>query len=174
MAELTNNPYAAPTAEVGDIYDYSGGTQPAKVFATSGRIGRMRWIVWNFIVSMVCIVLAGVLGGVAGATASDTNVGMLGNIAMIPYWVFLLASSIQRSHDMDWSGWTAIIAFIPLVGLIWLFKAGTDGPNRFGPPPEPNGMFVKIVFWGLVVLMVLGIVGGAYMAYTGYGGMGKS
>ena len=121
MAELANNPYAAPTAEVADIYSSEGG--------------------------------------------------VLGYIAMFPYWVFLLVSSIQRSHDMDWTGWTAIIAFVPLVGLIWMFKAGTEGPNRFGPPPPPNGAFIKFVFWALIVLSVLGIVGAGVAAYMGYAGM---
>ena len=46
---------------------------------------------------------------------------------------------IQRSHDMDLSGWWSLAAFIPFVGLVWVFKGGTRGANRWGAPPPPNG-----------------------------------
>jgi uncharacterized membrane protein YhaH (DUF805 family) len=51
-----------------------------------------------------------------------------------------LAVSIKRWHDRDHSGWWVLIALVPVVGWAWMlvangFLAGTDGPNRYGPPP---------------------------------------
>ena len=63
-------------------------------------------------------------------------------------WVNLLiawpaiAISVKRWHDRDKSGWWVLIAFVPLIGQLWLlvvngFLRGTRGPNRFGEePPE--------------------------------------
>ena len=41
---------------------------------------------------------------------------------------------IKRRHDRDKSGWWMPILFVPIIGAIWLFLAGTPGPNRFGGP----------------------------------------
>jgi uncharacterized membrane protein YhaH (DUF805 family) len=41
---------------------------------------------------------------------------------------------IKRWHDRDKSGWWMPILFVPIIGAIWLFLAGTPGPNRFGGP----------------------------------------
>jgi hypothetical protein len=43
-------------------------------------------------------------------------------------------SDIKRRHDRDKSGWWMAILFVPIIGAIWLFPAGTPGPNRFGGP----------------------------------------
>lgn len=46
---------------------------------------------------------------------------------------------IKRLHDINASGWWCILALIPYVGVLFIiylmFKKGTPGPNRFGPPP---------------------------------------
>ena len=59
---------------------------------------------------------------------------------------------------MDLSGWWSIAAIVPLVGLLWVLKGGTRGVNRWGAPPPPNGLAVKIFGWFLPVIVVLGIV----------------
>ena len=59
-------------------------------------------------------------------------------IGLLLYFVGSTLLLIQRSHDMNLSGWWSIAAFIPLVGLFWLFNGGTPGVNRWGAPPPPN------------------------------------
>jgi uncharacterized membrane protein YhaH (DUF805 family) len=47
-----------------------------------------------------------------------------------------LSLTVRRLHDQDKSGFWYFIAFVPLIGGIWLFVLtlleGTPGPNRFG------------------------------------------
>lgn len=59
--------------------------------------------------------------------------------------VFLpgLAVTVRRLHDVGKSGWFFFIAFIPLVGAIWLLVLfctdGEEGENKWGPNPKnPN------------------------------------
>jgi len=72
-------------------------------------------------------------------------------------WLLSMATScilcIKRSHDRDKSGWFVLVAFIPIVGALWLlvelgFLQGTPGPNRFGPDPlsatpDAHGMMAE-------------------------------
>jgi len=51
-------------------------------------------------------------------------------------WIYCAATA-RRLHDMDRSGWLAVLALIPAVGLgaltvVLLASRGTDGPNRHG------------------------------------------
>jgi uncharacterized membrane protein YhaH (DUF805 family) len=48
-----------------------------------------------------------------------------------------LAVSAKRWHDLDKSGWWALVQFIPVIGWVWILVVnglmrGTVGPNRFG------------------------------------------
>jgi len=111
-----------------------------------------------------------VLGAVAGVMGKGSMAGWVGVAAAVPYFIFMALLTIQRSHDMDWSGWTAILAFIPLVGLIWLINSGTAGGNRFGAPPPPNGLLVKIGGLIFPILFLIGVLAAialpAYQDYT--------
>ena len=47
--------------------------------------------------------------------------------------------AIRRLHDLNASGWYVLLTFAPFGQLLilWLmFKKGTEGPNKYGPPPE--------------------------------------
>ena len=54
-----------------------------------------------------------------------------------------IAVTIRRLHDTDRSGWTLLLALIPLVGaivlLVFYCTEGTPGPNRFGADPKADG-----------------------------------
>ena len=104
------------------------------------------------------MIASGVLGGLAGATRSGTLAGIVGVVMLVLYIAAEVVLLIQRSHDMDLAGWWSIAAFIPLVGLFWLFKAGTPGVNRWGAPPPPNSPGLRTVTIVLVVLIAVGIV----------------
>ena len=169
MSEAVN-PYAAPKAAVADVYDNEAGVQPVKLFSARGRVGRLRYLAYSVVGYLVMLLAAIVLGAGAGVMGKGGAAGWIGVAAAIPYFIFMALLTIQRSHDMDWSGWTAILAFIPLVGLIWLINSGTAGGNRFGAPPPPNGLLVKIggrIFPLLVLIGVLAAIAlPAYQDYT--------
>ena len=45
----------------------------------------------------------------------------------------------RRLHDLNASGWWQLITFIPFGQLMmigFIFFKGTDGPNKYGDPPE--------------------------------------
>jgi uncharacterized membrane protein YhaH (DUF805 family) len=163
------NPYAAPEATVRDVMEEEVMFQPVKIFSPQGRVGRLRFVAYGIAAYLLVMLVGGIGGFVGAATKSDIlgTVILWGGLAA--YFVYLILITIQRSHDMDWSGWTGIAAFIPFVGLIWLFKGGTPGVNRFGAPPPPNTLGVKILAWILPVIAIIGIVAAiAIPAYSGY------
>jgi uncharacterized membrane protein YhaH (DUF805 family) len=93
-------------------------------------------------------------------------------VGIVAFAFYLLGATlilIQRPHDMNLSGWWSIAAMIPLVGLLWMFKGGTPGANRWGPPPPPNGWGVRILALAVPAVMVIGIVAAiALPAYVDY------
>ena len=72
-------------------------------------------------------------------------------LGIIGFWSFV-AQCAKRLHDQDYRGWwligiltfavlslmTGVVGVVSLlfwgVFLFWMFRSGTDGPNRFGPP----------------------------------------
>ena len=169
MAELrTNNPYAPPTARVQDIQNDSQ-TQPIKLWSATGRIGRLRYIAWSIVGSFAIMPVAFVAGLLSAAAGSESVLYVLLGLAYVAYAVFLALLTIQRCHDMDWTGWASLLVLIPLVGLIFWFIAGTPGRNRFGAPPPPNPRGMAWVVAVPLVLFVLGIVAAiALPAYQQY------
>ena len=163
------NLYAAPEAAVRDVMEDEVTLQPVKVFSSKGRVGRLRYVAYT-VAAYLLVMLAGGIGGFVGAaTKSDIlgNVILWGGIAV--YLLFLILLTIQRSHDMDWTGWSAIAALIPFVGLMWWFKPGTQGVNRFGAQPPPNTLGVKILAWILPGIAIIGIIAAiALPAYSSY------
>jgi uncharacterized membrane protein YhaH (DUF805 family) len=167
MADM-HNPYAPPAATVADITpDMDGKFQPIKMFSAQGRIGRMRFYTYFFVANFIVQTVGSMIGlivGIIAAVAGASEMGMLitmyviVGLSMIPFMVYYVLIGIQRSHDLNLSGWTVLLTFIPFVMLYWLFAPGTDGPNRFGAPPPPNSTGVQVVFWIGIGLAVLGLV----------------
>jgi uncharacterized membrane protein YhaH (DUF805 family) len=164
------NPYAPPQAAVADVHDDLGGAiQPVRNWSTQGRIGRLRYLAHNTAAYAVFLIISFVIGFVFAAIGlrevSTLAIGAVG----IAYFVFIIFKLIQRSHDMGWSGWTVLLAIIPLVNLIWIFKAGTPGGNEYGAPPPPNTLGVKILGLLFPVIIGIGILAAiALPAYQGY------
>jgi|SRR5688572_21378266 len=167
---MSSNPYAAPKAAVSDI-DVAQEYQEIRMWSPSGRIGRLRYLAYSTGASIV----AGLTAGAATSVLGETGAGVVVIVAYIVAVVFCVISTIKRSHDMDWSGWTALLTIIPLVGLIWLFKPGSERTNSYGAPPPPNTTAVKILGLLLPIIALIGIVAAiaipAYADYTNRAGM---
>ena len=161
---MSSNRYAAPRAAVSD-FEGTEEYQEIRMWSASGRVGRLRYLAYTTGASLLAGCAAAVLGGALG------GLGMI--VALLCYVaavVFSVMIAIQRSHDMDWSGWTVLLALIPFVGLIWIFKSGSAGVNAYGAPPPPNTTGVKILGLLLPILFVVGILAAialpAYAEYT--------
>ena len=166
----TMNPYSPPQATVADIGEYGDEAfQPVHIFAWRGRIGRLRFLAYSTLMYLIAFVLAAATGAIAAATHASSPDTLVGVVVYPVSFALLMMVSIQRSHDMDQSGWGALMVFIPILSLIFVFKSGSSGANRFGPPPVPNSLGVKIVAWLFPAMAILGIVAAiALPAYSNY------
>lgn len=156
------NPYETPKAALAES---AGETQPVRLFAVSGRIGRARYIAYGIGLYILISLIGGILGAVLGSA---------GVVAIVLMWVVMLVFSfmltIQRCHDFNTSSWLSILVLVPLVNLIFWFIPGTDGPNRFGPPTPPNNAWVIVGVCIVPLIAVIGILAAvsipAYQDYT--------
>lgn len=156
MDNATPARYAPPRAVVGDV---TTGVQPVRLWPPSGRIGRLRLFAYSMGIWLLSAMFSFALG--MATSLSDASPVYVQIVSGLVYIALLAVLLIQRSHDMDLSGWWALLTLIPLVGLYWAFKSGTPTVNRFGAPPPPNSTGVVVVAWigaGVVVLGIVGIV----------------
>ncbi|QEY61015.1 DUF805 domain-containing protein [Metapseudomonas lalkuanensis] len=171
------SPYAPPQAQVGEQLPEFG---ELKVFGTSGRIGRVRYLGWSMALMLAFLPIGGVILG--SYALSDALAGLLTIAACLALVVASVCIGVQRLHDMGWSGWLWLLNFVPVVGsvfaLLMLFMPGTDGPNRYGPPPPPNSRAVKVLAWLIILVPVIGIVAAisipAYQDYVMRAQMGDA
>jgi len=170
------NQYQAPSSNV----EQSSSTAYSNVrlFAVSGRIGRIRYLAYTFGISialMVVVMLGAFLSSLMNDGSGDMMAGggMLMMVLMVlAYGFFFVLSimlTIQRSHDFNSSGWLSLVYFIPLVSLIFLFIPGTDGENQYGLKTPPNGGATIVVIVMFLLIPIIGILAAiAVPAYQGY------
>jgi len=136
------------------------------MWSASGRLGRLRYLAY----ATGAYLLAALVVGIFAAVVGDTPGAIVTVLVYVVMLVFTILVAIQRSHDMDWSGWTVLLTVIPFVAFIWIFKRGTEGTNQYGAPPPPNTLGVKILGLLLPILGMVGIAAAialpAYMEYT--------
>ena len=103
-----------------------------------GRINRAKF--WAGVGVMVAIsVVMNILDAIFGTYVGE-GFGLLGIIWMLISIYPGIALYAKRWHDRNKSGWWTLLAFIPIIGAIWLIVEcgalkGTEGPNQYGPDP---------------------------------------
>ena len=169
-----DSPYAPPQADVAErVPEYA----LLKPFSIEGRIGRLRFLAWSMVLSLVTIAVVGVFALIALALVStDSTAGLIvgGILAFVLCVVFLIATiliSVQRLHDVGWSGWLWLLNLVPFVGsffpLLLVVLPGAGVANRYGAPPPPNSTAVKVLssLWlVLIALMIVGAMAGGISA----------
>ncbi|MHA6232781.1 DUF805 domain-containing protein [Pseudomonas fluorescens group sp. PF-69] len=169
-----DSPYAPPQADVAErVPEYA----PLKPFGVEGRIGRLRFLAWSMVLSLVTIAVVSVFALIGLALVStDSTAGLIvgGILAFILCVVFLIATiliSVQRLHDVGWSGWLWLLNLVPFVGsffpLLLVVLPGAGVANRYGAPPPPNSTAVKVLssLWlVLIALMLIGAMAGGISA----------
>jgi uncharacterized membrane protein YhaH (DUF805 family) len=103
----------------------------------NGRARRSEY--WYYVLfNMLCIVAVVVVGTFLGTIGSIISV-----LAYLAILVPSIAVLVRRLHDVGKSGWFYFVAFIPLVGFIWLLVLlctdSTPGSNEYGPNPKGIG-----------------------------------
>ncbi|MBS1189551.1 MAG: rane protein [Rhodocyclaceae bacterium] len=160
-SEAQPNPFAPPQSQ---LEGSAGGTDAIfklNLFSAAGRIGRLRYLGYSMGFAFLIMLVAGFLSALVGSWL------MFLGWAAVLYMQVMLA--IKRSHDFNVTGWLAPLAFVPLLGLIFVFIPGTDGPNRFGNKPAPNGGAAMVAVLALVGIVVIGIAAAiAIPAYQQY------
>ena len=111
------------------------------IFTTEGRLNRLRYIKYvlalvagTFLFSLIIFLVIFFIFG------KDSIIGTLFQIAMS---IFAFAGhimlQIRRLHDLDKSGWFALLSCIPVInfcfGIYLLFVKGTEGDNQYGKDP---------------------------------------
>lgn len=157
------NPYRSPAAPLQDLHTPDPGTPYSpRIFAMDGRIGRIRYIVYGFIVQLVVTVAAGMVAALAlPAVTGRSDADVLAIPLMVAIYAPILITALvlarRRLNDLDLSGWVALLLLVPLANfilvLVLLFWPGSKGANRFGPRPVPNSG--ALVFFGLLVPLAL-------------------
>jgi uncharacterized membrane protein YhaH (DUF805 family) len=135
--------------------------QSPRLFAWSGRIGRLRYL--NYTAAAFWLsVLLGVAAALAlRATSWALLSQVLGTlISFLLLGVFTLALARRRLMDMGHTGWFALLLLAPLLNvavLLWLLLGkGDAGANRHGAPPVANTTVVKVLAVAVAVLAVAG------------------
>ncbi|WP_085709239.1 MULTISPECIES: DUF805 domain-containing protein [unclassified Pseudomonas] len=162
-----DSPYAPPRASVGDQLAEFATLKP---FSVEGRIGRLRYLAWSMVLSLVTLPIVGVFALIGlGLVSTDSTSGLIigGIFAFFLFLAFAIVGilfSIQRLHDIGWSGWLWLLTLVPFVGsffpLVIMVMPGSTGANRYGPPPPPNSTAVKVLCSLWIVFIGLFFVGG--------------
>lgn len=102
----------------------------------TGRARRNEY--WMFVLfNIIFAVIAGILDSILGIAKLG-----IGPICMYILAMFIpsLSVGVRRLHDVGKSDWMMLIAFIPIIGAIWLLVLmllnSQIGENQYGPNPK--------------------------------------
>ncbi len=107
-----------------------------------GRARRKEY--WMFalfnMLFIIAIYVLLIIGIISESGAISTVAGLLLSVYVLALLVPSIAVVVRRLHDQDKSGTWYFIAFIPIIGGIWLLvlmaTEGTNGPNQYGEDPK--------------------------------------
>lgn len=105
----------------------------------TGRARRKEY--WFFVLfNVLILVLLVVVDGLLGTFNEAAGVGLFSGLYSLAVLIPGIAVLVRRLHDIDRTGWWALIGLVPFVGgIVLLVLAALDstpGENRFGPNPK--------------------------------------
>ncbi|MFC7218135.1 DUF805 domain-containing protein [Streptomyces polyrhachis] len=108
----------------------------------SGRARRKEYWMFTLFTTIVAMVLLGI--GAAGAAADVPALFALVAVYYVATIIPSLAVTVRRLHDTGRSGGWFFIAFVPMIGGVWLFVLtlldSQAEANEYGPNPKFAGM----------------------------------
>lgn len=170
MTENTNLGYKTPPA-----------LQSDSPLNAKGRFGRLSYLAWYFMLSVVAFVVMLVVGmifGISAAAIGQAESGTFGGMSGVAILIFAviyivliyftIVFTIRRLHDLNKTGWLSLLFLVPLVNIVFglyvLFAKGSQGVNNYGPQ-RPTLGWEKVVGWVYIVIAVLSLV-----AFAVFGG----
>ncbi|WP_338847175.1 DUF805 domain-containing protein [Massilia sp. W12] len=135
-----SNFYKSPQSQLGKT-EYAN----LQIVALSGRIGRLRFLVYSFFLGLLGLAAEQVLSNLLPFdlllmdSAVDWSVGGVTLIGA-------LILTIRRLQDVEHHPLLCLIMFLPIINLLfWLYlllAPGSEFANSYGlpPPPNPPGM----------------------------------
>ncbi len=108
------------------------------LFSKQGRINRLQYLGYSLLLTIFMLAILLIADYFSGGNFENSENPIVVTLVFLLYLVVLYSSiilAIKRFHDINASGWWAILIVIPLVPLVMLFIPGTKGPNNFGNPP---------------------------------------
>ena len=119
--------------------DINNRSIKVKYFSMKGRLNRKEYLVRSLFVAIVFLILNIVIYFIAAKAKGESMmifVSILSIVSVIPNLISSISLSIRRAHDLDKKGKYLLLQLIPIVniyiGLVLIFKKGTEGNNRFG------------------------------------------
>lgn len=105
----------------------------------SGRARRSEY--WYFVLfNIIFAVVAMILDNVLGIAMDGVGYGPIYGLYVLALLIPGLAVGVRRLHDVGKNGWMFLIAFIPLIGAIWLLVLfctdSQQGTNKWGENPK--------------------------------------
>lgn len=168
------NPYESPKSNPATFSDQ---TYQPKFLAINGRIGRLRYLAYGMIATALTVVVLGILSAImipmfASSGMSETMMIVMVAVLYLPLIVFSIIFMKRRLNDLDKSGWWQLLAYIPLIGIIFalyiLFWPGTKGSNGYGQQPAKNSPMLIIAGLVLPIILVGILAAIAVPAYQDY------
>lgn len=104
-------------------------------FRIKGRSNRKEYILRFFIMIFMCCFFK----YLCYLNITTLITGFLITPLLIITVVQVFFVTHRRLHDLNASGWWQLITFIPfgqLLMIAFIFFKGTEGPNKYGEPPE--------------------------------------
>ncbi|WJV23609.1 MULTISPECIES: DUF805 domain-containing protein [Pseudomonas] len=161
MAGADTSPYTPPQATVGDPLPEFG---ELKFYTVDGRIGRLRYLARTLVLILLTTLVGGFLtAALVGNGLQVTGMIFLGVVALA-FAYLNITISVQRLHDLGWSGWLWLLNLLPFVyavfPLLLAVLPGNTGANRYGAPPPPNSGAVKGLAALWIIVLLLSFIGG--------------
>lgn len=104
-----------------------------------GRARRKEYWVFSILTGVFSII-ALIIDNLLGLEGFGDGFGPLYSIYWLTMLVPSLAVLVRRLHDTGRSGWHLLVAFIPLIGSIWLLVLtlmdSDSYDNQYGPNPK--------------------------------------
>lgn len=119
--------------------------------STEGRLGRLSYLAGGLAVT------AALLAAIIPLALGNMPIVMM--MALAVGFIFTVRLVVLRCHDVDWSGWWALLLLVPYVGsafsFILLVIPGTRGSNNYGDPPRAASALTVIL--ALVAMAGVGL-----------------